>query len=47
MLLSRCSVCNSKKSRFLKEQEARGLFSKLIEVKVPILCDILIVNTIF
>ena len=24
MLLLRCSVCNSKKSKFLKEQEARG-----------------------
>ena len=29
MLLSKCSVCNSKKSKFLKEQEARGLLSSL------------------
>ena len=27
MILSKCSVCNSKKSKFLKEQEARGLLS--------------------
>ena len=25
MLLSKCSMCNSKKSKFLKEQEASGL----------------------
>ena len=24
MLLSKCSLCKSKKSKFLKEQEARG-----------------------
>ena len=29
MLLSKCSVCNSKKSKFLKEQEPRGLLSSL------------------
>ena len=29
MLLSKCSVCNSKKSKFLKEQEPRGLISSL------------------
>ena len=29
MLLSKCSVCNSKKSKFVKEQEARGLLSSL------------------
>ena len=27
MLLSKCAVCNSKKSKFPKEQEARGLLS--------------------
>ena len=27
MLLSRCSVCNSKKLKFLIQQEARGLLS--------------------
>ena len=29
MLLSKCSECNSKKSKFLKEQEPRGLLSSL------------------
>ena len=29
MLLSNCAVCNSKKSKFLKEQEAKGLSSSL------------------
>ena len=29
MLLSKCSMCNSKKLQFLKEQEARGLLSSL------------------
>ena len=29
ILLSKCSVSSSKKSRFLKEQEARGLLSSL------------------
>ena len=29
MLLSKCSVCSSKKSKFLKEQEVRGLLSSL------------------
>ena len=26
---SKCAVCGSKKSRFVKEQEAKGLMSKL------------------
>ena len=47
MLLSKCSVCNSKKSKFLKEQEARELLSNLLGVKVLILRDIPTVNTIF
>ena len=29
MLFSKCSVCTSKRSKFLKEQEARGLLSSL------------------
>ena len=47
MLLSKCSVCNSKKSKFLKEQEARELLSNLLGIKVLILRDIPTVNTIF
>ena len=34
MLLSKCAVCDSKKSKFIKEQEARGLLSKLAGIKV-------------
>ena len=29
MMLSKCSVCSNKKSKFIKEQEARGLLSNL------------------
>ena len=29
MILSKCAICNSKKSKFIKEQEAKGLLSKL------------------
>ena len=47
MLLSKCSVCKSKRSKFLKEQKARGLLSNFLDVKVPILSDILIANTLF
>ena len=45
MILSKCAICGSKKSRFIKNQEAKGLLSKLgIRTplsKVPILGDIL------
>ena len=43
MLLSKCAICGSKKSRFIKNQEANGLLSNLgIKTplsKVPILGD--------
>ena len=29
MLLSDCAICNSKKSRFIKNQEAKGLLRNL------------------
>ena len=29
MLLSKCAVCDDKKSKFIKEQEVRGLISNL------------------
>ena len=29
IMLSKCSVCNNKKFKFIKEQEARGLLSNL------------------
>ena len=45
MILSKCPICGSRKSRFIKNQEAKGLLSNLgIRTplnKVPILGDIL------
>ena len=45
MILSKCAICGSKKSRFIKNQEAKGLLSNLGVrtplIKVPILGDIL------
>ena len=35
MLLSKCAVCDSKKSKFIKEQEASGLLSSL-GIKTPL-----------
>ena len=35
MLLSKCAVCSSTKSRFMKEQEAKGLSSSL-GLKTPL-----------
>ena len=44
-ILSKCAICGSKKSRFIKNQEAKGLLSNLgVRTplsKVPILGDIL------
>ena len=36
MVLSKCALCGSKKSRFIKEQEASRLLSSL-RIKIPIL----------
>ena len=45
MILSKCAICSSKKSRFIKNQEVKGLLGNLgIRTplsKVPILVDIL------
>ena len=45
MILSKCAICGSKKSKFIKKREARGLLSKLgIKTplsKIPILGDVL------
>ena len=45
MILSKCAICGSEKSRFIKHQEAKGLLNKLgIKAplsKIPILGDIL------
>ena len=35
MILSKCAICGSKKSRFIKNQEAKGLLSKL-GIKTPL-----------
>ena len=45
MILSKCAICGSKTSKFIKEQQAKGLFSNLdIRTplnKIPLLRDIL------
>ena len=35
MILSNCAICGSKKSRFIKNQDAKGLSSKL-GIKTPL-----------
>ena len=35
MLLSKCAVCDSKKSKFIKQQEASGLLSSS-GIKIPL-----------
>ena len=35
MVLSKCAICDSKKSRFIKNQEAKGLLSNL-GVRTPL-----------
>ena len=35
MLLSKCAICGSKKSRFIKKQEASGILSSL-GLKTPL-----------
>ena len=45
MILSKCTICGSKKSRFIKNQETKGLLNNLglrtPLSKVPLLGDIL------
>ena len=45
MILSQCDVCGSKKSKFIKKQEASGILSSVgIRTplsKIPVLGDIL------
>ena len=45
MMLSKCSVCNNKKSQFIKEQEARALLSNL-GIRTP-LSKIPLLNVLF
>ena len=35
MLLTKCAVCDSEKSKFIKQEEATGLLSSL-EIKTPL-----------
>ena len=35
MILSKCSICGSKKSNFIKEQQAKGLLSNL-GIRIPL-----------
>ena len=45
IILSTCAICGSKKSKFIKQQEAKGLLSNLGLKnplnKIPVLGDIL------
>ena len=45
MILSTCAICGGKKSKFIKQQEAKGLLSNLglktLLNKIPVLGDIL------
>ena len=45
IILSKCAICDSKKSKFIKEQQAKGVLSNLsIKTplnKIPLLGDIL------
>ena len=45
VMQSKCSVCGIKKSRFIKEQEAKGLSSNL-RIKTP-LSKIPLLNVLF
>ena len=44
MILSKCAICGTKKSKFMKEQQAKGLVSNLgiktLLNKIPLLGDI-------
>ena len=45
IMQSKCTGCGIKKSRFVKKQEARGLFSKL-GIKTPLI-KIVLLNILF
>ena len=45
IMQSKCSVCGIKKSRFVKEQEAKGLLSNL-GIKTPF-SRVLLLNVLF
>ena len=45
MILSKCAICGSEKSKFIKKQQAKGILSSLgIKTplnKIPLLADVL------
>ena len=46
MLLLKCSVCHSEKSKFLQNKEAKGLLGNLMGVKLPFPSDLPILNAL-
>ena len=46
MLLSKCAKCGSKKSRFIKNQEAKGLLSNL-GIRTPLSKVLLLGDILF
>ena len=46
MILSKCTICNSKRSKFIKQQEARGLLNKL-GIKTPLSKILLLGDILF
>ena len=45
MILSNCAICGSKKSKFIKKKEAKGLLSHL-SIRIPPLNKIPILGVI-
>ena len=45
MILSKCAICGSRKSKFIKKQDAKGILSSLVIKtplsKIPLLGDVL------
>ena len=46
MILSKCAICGSKKSRFIKKQKAKGLLTNL-GLKTPLSKVLILDNILF
>ena len=46
MILSKCAICGSKKSKFIKEQQAKGLLSNL-GLRTPLNKILVLVDILF
>ena len=46
MILSKCAICSSKKSKFIKSQQAQGLLSNL-GIKTPLSKVLLVGDILF